>query len=371
MGPGDDVLGYRLERELGRGATSTVYLAQHLERGHQVALKVLASHLAGDARSRARCRREVRAAAVVRHPAIVKTRSLHISDAPPLVVIAMELVEGPSLLVLRGHPLAPVRAREAALQLTSGVAAAHAAGVVHRDLKPANLLFRFDPRVGANPIDLGIIDFGCARPTPGSRSGLDGPGKGLLTTAGATIGTPAYMAPEQIGGRGEVGTPADVYALGALVFELFTGERAFTPVGPEPVLQRKLRGHVPDLRLPEPIEGALGATLRACLEPEPSRRPSARDLHGALTGLRASSLSIPAGMTAVAAPMPLRHARNSVIQTVDLSAKTRRPARRGRRLVEQSLGTSVAESPAGDAQTEAIEVPDEEGASTLPLDIDS
>lgn len=361
MSPGEVVFGYRLERELGRGATSTVFAAIDPRRRERVALKVFSAEVAGTERGRARCRREVRAAAVVDHPAVVKARRLHQTAEPPKLAIVMDLLEGPSLAELRGDPLPPARARQAAVDLAAALVAAHRAGVVHRDLKPGNLLFRHDPRNPKQRVELGIIDFGCARPTADARAAIDGPGpSGIYTTHGAVIGTPAYMAPEQIGGRGEVGPPADVYALGELVFELFTGERAFPRMGAESVLQKKLRGQVPDLALPPTLDRTLGPTLRACLQADPAQRPSAAEVLSELMKLRPASLAIPAGMTAVATPPP----------TAPPPSQSARPARRGRRVVEQDMLTGVAVPPedvGGDDTVKLTVVDDIDGASTLPL----
>jgi serine/threonine-protein kinase len=294
---GETVAGYVLEAPLGRGSTSQVFAGRHQAIGRRAAIKVLALSAMTSPDARRRLLQEARAVADVHHPHIAAIWDFHESEHPPRVALVMELVEGPTLEVLRGAPLEPRRARDVAGQLVSAIRAAHAAGVVHRDLKPANLLFTQDPRPARARPHLVVVDFGLAK-----RLGAEGMVK---TAAGAMLGTPAYMAPEQVAGRPAPSPATDVYAVGALVYELFTGERAFAQESAEALLDAKMRGGVPELPLPPPIERQLQDVLRRCLEREPSRRPSLGEVAAALEGLGERALSIPAGATALA-PAPAR-----------------------------------------------------------------
>jgi eukaryotic-like serine/threonine-protein kinase len=196
---------YRGERRLGSGGMATVFLARDTELDRPVALKVLAEHLADDTDFRARFVREARLAAALGHPNVVTVFDAGFDGGRPFIV--MEYVEGETVadLLRRTGPLAPERAAGFALQACAGLAHAHAAGLVHRDVKPQNLLLRHD---GV----LKVADFGIARAAESTR----------VTQLGTVLGTAAYLAPEQAAG-GEVTAAADVYSLGAVLYELLTG----------------------------------------------------------------------------------------------------------------------------------------------------
>ena len=196
---------YRLDRPLGHGGMATVYLARDTELDRPVAVKVLAENAAGDDGLRERFVREARLAARLSHPNVVSVYDAGEEDGRPYLV--MEHVQGETLagvLARRGR-LPPEEVRGLALQAARGLAHAHAAGLVHRDIKPQNLLLRDDGT-------LKIADFGIARAAEGT----------ALTQAGTVLGTAAYLSPEQALGE-EVTPAADVYSLGAVLYELLTG----------------------------------------------------------------------------------------------------------------------------------------------------
>jgi hypothetical protein len=231
---GVDALRFRLLRELGRGATSTVYLARDGGLGLDVALKVLHPQLAGSGRSDALRRffADARVTASIRHPGVVAIYDIDESAR----AVAMELVAGGTLRQrLREHPggLPADELRATARTLLAALTHVHAAGVVHGDLKPSNLLLR-------RPGEVVLADFGAAELTGGARA----PG------AGAVGGTPLYYAPEQF--HGAPGSVAcDLYAVGAILWEATTG--------------RPLRSHA-DLMRGVPAEPALPPDARALLE---------------------------------------------------------------------------------------------------------
>jgi serine/threonine protein kinase len=197
---------YRLERPLGHGGMATVYLARDAELDRPVAVKILAESLAADAAFRKRLLREARLAARLSHPNVVSVYDVgETEDGRPYVV--MECVEGVTLadLLQERDRLPAEEAVVLAVQACCGLAHAHAAGLVHRDVKPQNLLLREDGT-------LKVADFGIARAAETT----------ALTQVGTVLGTAAYLSPEQAAGE-EVTSATDVYALGAVLFELLTG----------------------------------------------------------------------------------------------------------------------------------------------------
>jgi eukaryotic-like serine/threonine-protein kinase len=219
---------YELERELGRGGMAVVYAARDTEMGRRVALKVLATHLAGDEAFRTRFLREARIAGSLSHPNLVRVYDIAEHDGVPCLV--MELLEGGTLAEGR-------LSTEEAMQVADGLAYAHARGVVHRDLKPGNLLRTRD---GV----LKIADFGIARAAEETR----------VTQIGTVLGTLRYLAPEQAEGR-DVGPEADVYSLAVVLDELL----AEKPRSVRRLLER-CRARDPRRR---PMSSDVAAVLRA------------------------------------------------------------------------------------------------------------
>ena len=207
---------YRVLEEIGRGGMGLVYAAEDTRLGRQVALKALAPDYASDHARRERLRREARAAASLTHPSIATIYALEEIDGA--LYIVSELVRGRTLRdELSDGPLRPERLRQTLIEIAEAMAAAHARGIVHRDLKPENVMRAFDGRVK-------ILDFGLARSTD---SGVEAT-KTQLTQVGQTVGTPGYMAPEQLSG-GDIDARTDVFAFGIVATELATGEHPFGP----------------------------------------------------------------------------------------------------------------------------------------------
>jgi len=205
------VLGrYELVRPLGHGAMATVDLAHDVELDRPVALKRLAENLARDEDLRSRFLREARLAARLAHPNVVRVFDVGEDDGRPFM--AMEYVEGETLddLVARRGALPAPEVAKLGLQMCAALAAAHDAGLVHRDVKPQNLLLGTD-----GVLKLG--DFGIAVGHEGTR----------VTVVGTVLGTAGYLAPEQARGE-QVTAAADIYAAGAVLYELLTGEPART-----------------------------------------------------------------------------------------------------------------------------------------------
>jgi tRNA A-37 threonylcarbamoyl transferase component Bud32 len=248
---------YELVREVGRGATAIVYLARQTDLDRYVALKELAPFHAADPAFIGRFLRESRLAGSLNHPNIVTVHEYFEHDGT--AYIAMEYLERGSLRPLIGN-LTTAQAAGVLDGLLAGLAHAESRGIVHRDLKPENVLVTSSGGVK-------IADFGIAKALqqePGAP----------LTLSGSTVGTPAYMAPEQAT-AGEVGPWTDLYAVGVLAYELLSGEVPFheSPVAMAVLLQH-LNDPVPPLRSKAPdLDPALAAWVERLLAKSPGDRP--------------------------------------------------------------------------------------------------
>jgi WD40 repeat protein/serine/threonine protein kinase len=273
------VPGYDLLGPLGRGGMGVVYKARHRKLDRLVALKMILAGEHADPELLARFRSEATAVAQLTHPHIVQI--YEVGEHQQWPYIALEYVDGGSLArKLAGAPLPPAAAARLVLLLARAVQAAHQKGVVHRDLKPSNVLLASSQGPDAVPLGAAdeagrfepkIADFGLAkRVEPVSEAGT----LPDLTQTGAILGTPAYMPPEQASGRpGEVGPLADVYALGAILYECVTGRPPFrgaTPV--ETLLQVRTQEPVSPASLNQAVPVDLDTICLKCLQKEPGRR---------------------------------------------------------------------------------------------------
>jgi serine/threonine-protein kinase len=219
-GPGDTIAGrYRIDGYLGRGGMGAVLSATHVVTGKPYAIKWVLPR--GDARriARERLLREARMAGRIDHPNVVHV--VDVGEHEGSIFLVMELLRGESLkaLIARG-PLPVDEAIRLLMPVMRGVAAAHEVGIVHRDLKPDNILLtKTEATHAVRPT---VLDFGISR---GAEDGL--PGDLTLTQTGVMLGTPLYMAPEQLAGKTGVDPRYDVYALGVILYELVTGSRPF------------------------------------------------------------------------------------------------------------------------------------------------
>ena len=270
---------YRIVALLGRGGMGEVYRADDLELGQSVALKFLPASVATNETELARFRSEVRIARLIAHPNVC--RVYDIGEADGHVFLSMEYIDGEDLAaVLRrmGRPTGD-KATEIARQICLGLGAAHEAGMLHRDLKPANIMV--DGRGRAR-----ITDFGLA--------GLaaDFAGRGEFA------GTPAYMAPEQLDG-GQVSVRSDVYSLGLLLYELFTGKRVFQATSVAELKRLQDSGSVTSpSEFARDIDPAVERLIMHCLERDPDARPSsAYAVLGALPGADPLAAALAAGET--------------------------------------------------------------------------
>ncbi len=257
---------YEILNVVGRGGMGVVYKARDRETGEVVALKVLQSGLSADPGVLERFKNELRLARRITHKNVCRIHEFNRSG--DLAFITMEFVDGESLrdMLRRSGKLNPELSVSVAQQVCAGLQEAHAQGVVHRDLKPENIMV---DRSGV----VKLMDFGIARSLDGATSHTHG-----------IIGTPAYMAPEQAEGR-PVDHRTDIYSLGLILFEMFTGTQAFQGQTLVEVVLKQIRERPP---MPSALEPSLPATLEEavlrCLKKDPERRfQSVDELSAVLT----------------------------------------------------------------------------------------
>jgi predicted Ser/Thr protein kinase len=254
--PGTVVAGrYRIISLLGRGGMGEVYRATDLTLAQPVALKFLPESGPEFQRTLERFHNEVRVARQVSHPNVCRVYDLGEVDGVPY--ISMEYVDGEDLesLLHRIGRLPADKAIEIARKICAGVAAAHDKGVIHRDLKPANIML--DKR--GNVV---VMDFGLAAVAD------------QLQGSEVRSGTPAYMAPEQLRGE-EVTAKSDIYALGLVLYELFTGKRAYEAKSQVELVRMQENAEITSMSsIAAEIEPTVEKAIRRCLDPEPSRRPA-------------------------------------------------------------------------------------------------
>ncbi len=273
--PNDVVGNFRIVRRLGEGGMGTVFLVEHVVLGRKYALKVLRSKVVDrDPSAAGRFLREARAAARIRHPNIVDVFDFgYVHDGRPYFV--MELLEGESLAdrVERLGALQPVEVVAIARQLALGLAAAHDCGVIHADVTPSNALVVPSTTAEAD-IHVKLVDFGLAELAGESFHDDD---------ADFVLGTPAYISPEQL--RGLPSTDrSDQYGLGAVLFELITGQPPYVDDDLRALCMKHIQAPVPAVVSPHgPLPGKFGDVITTCLQKSPHARfPGMRAMLAAL-----------------------------------------------------------------------------------------
>ena len=244
---------YRLDREIAVGGTARVWRAHDAKQDRAVAVKLLHPHLLPDATSRRRLEGEARAAETLSHPAIAAVYDVSGPDDDPALI--MELVDGEPLskILERDGPMAPKAAAALAADVADALYHAHQRGIVHRDVKPANILV--ERRTGRAR----LIDFGIAHSLELASHDL--------TRTGISLGTPRYMAPEQLAGE-EIGPRTDLWGLGAVLYQALSGRVPFDGATPLAIATQQHAG-------PPPLDAdpALAAVVARCLSPAIDERP--------------------------------------------------------------------------------------------------
>jgi Tol biopolymer transport system component len=282
LDPGARLGPYEILSPLGQGGMGVVFRARDTRLDRVVAVKVLPKSLAEDADAGARFEREAKAVAALTHPNILAIHDF--GHEQGMSYAAMELLEGETLRQRLSEGALPGRkAVEIALQIASGLAAAHEKGIVHRDLKPENVFLLASGQVK-------VLDFGLARVEPVAAEGQEVATVSLSTEPGRVMGTVGYMAPEQVRGKA-TDARADIFAFGAVLYEMLTGQRAFRGESPVETLNAILKEDPPSLFESAPyFAPALERIVRRCLEKRPEERfRTAHDLGIALDAISSSS----------------------------------------------------------------------------------
>ena len=300
--PGTRLGPYEVTAQIGVGGMGEVYRARDTKLDRDVAIKVLPASLAGDPERIARFQREAKTLASLNHPNIAQIHGLEESEG--IKALVMELVEGPTLEDRIAQGAIPVdEALPIAKQIAEALEAPHEQGIIHRDLKPANVKLRPDGVVK-------VLDFGLAKalePTGAMSPGLSQVPTittPAMTQAGMILGTAAYMSPEQAKGR-TVDKRSDVWAFGAVLYEMLSGRRAFDAEDVSETLAAVLRAEVDWARLPEGLSPVLVTYIRRCLQKDPKQRiPDIAAMRLALEGAFEADVSQKAEVT-VTVQLPL------------------------------------------------------------------
>jgi Tol biopolymer transport system component len=287
LAPGTMFGPYEIAAPIGAGGMGEVYRARDSRLGRDVALKILPASFASDPERLHRFEQEARAVAALNHPNILGVFDIGRQDGAPYLVA--ELLEGESLRAVLDRGALPQRkAIEYGVQIAHGLAAAHDKGIVHRDLKPENIFVLKDGRIK-------ILDFGLAKLATPEAAANDATSLTLAqshTSAGMVLGTAGYMAPEQV--RGEaVDARTDIFAFGAVLYEMLSGSRAFKKVTAVETMTAVMREDPPELvSETNHVSPALDRIVRRCLEKNPEQRfQSAKDLSFALSSLSGNETS--------------------------------------------------------------------------------
>ena len=288
---------YEIQSSIGAGGMGEVYRAHDSRLDRTVAVKVLPTSFSADRDRLQRFAQEARAAAALNHPGILSIFDIG-DDQQGAPYVVSELLEGETLRDrLRSGPLSSRKTIDYALQVARGLAAAHERGIVHRDLKPENLFLTNDGRVK-------ILDFGLAKLTrpEATHDSADAPTMQPGTEPGLIMGTVGYMSPEQVRGK-PADARSDIFAFGAILYEMISGKRAFHGETPADTMSAILKEEVPELsETARNVPPGLERIVRHCLEKNPAQRfHSASDIAFDLEALTEISATTKSGAQAAVA----------------------------------------------------------------------
>jgi serine/threonine-protein kinase len=315
---------YAIERELGRGGMATVFLARDLKHDRPVALKVLHPELSASLGAE-RFLREVRLAARLQHPhvlTVLDSGQAEVPGSPPLLWFSMPFIRGESLRnrLDRETQLPVEDALRIAREAADALGYAHEEGFVHRDVKPENILLS-----GSHAL---VADFGIAR-------ALHAGGDEKLTETGLTVGTPAYMSPEQASGQRELDPRTDLYSLGVVLYEMLAGETPFAaPTAQATIARRFMETPRPIRELRDTVPEAVERALQRALARTPADRfGSAAEFAAALAGASATAATVP-----VAAAPPTGTSARPTVAPAEPAARRAAPFRRYRSVLILGIG---------------------------------
>ena len=296
--PGTRIGAYEVSEQLGAGGMGEVYRARDMRLDRDVAIKVLPGSVSADPERRARFEREAKAVAALSHPNILAIHDFGVHEGASFAV--MELLHGETLRErLKSGAISVRKATEIAIQIARGLGAAHDKNLIHRDLKPENLFLLADGQVK-------ILDFGLARAGAGPESGSGATETvAAMTDPGTVMGTVGYMAPEQVRGQA-VDARADLFAFGAVLYEMVSGQRAFQRDTAADTMTAVLKEEPPELAgSRSDISPALDRIIRHCLEKNPAERfQTARDVAFALGSLSGSGVAETTGTSGKTTSLP-------------------------------------------------------------------
>jgi serine/threonine protein kinase/tetratricopeptide (TPR) repeat protein len=299
--PGKELAGrFRVVRFIAGGGMGNVYEVEDMQLGEHVALKTIRPEIVGDAQTLSRFKREIQYAKRVTHPNVCRIHDLgsHREGQSEIVFLTMELLEGETLAahLSKAGRMSTAEALPLVIQMAEALAAAHEVNIIHRDFKPSNVVL-VDTTKDRKAI---VTDFGLAQSSSASHDAS-------ITDAGKLLGTPIYMAPEQLV-HGDLTAATDIYALGLVMYEMVTGRKPFKGNTPFDSAMKRLREVPPDPVQQAPgLDSNWGVVILRCLEREPARRfQSAREVANALTS-----------------PPPRRSATLQLIQTIRKKTGTR------------------------------------------------
>ncbi len=309
LSPGQRLGPYEILGAIGAGGMGEVYRAHDTRLDRDVAVKVLPASVSDDPERMGRFEREAKAIAALSHPNIlaifdVGTEASADGSGPVVRYAVTELLEGDTLRArLEGGPLTVRKTIEIAVQVARGLAAAHDKGLVHRDLKPDNIFLLDDGHVK-------ILDFGLARQAVAAGGSDATRTVAAVTDPGTVLGTVGYMAPEMVRGQ-TVDARSDLFALGAVIYEMLAGRRAFERETSAETMTAILKEDPPELvGSRAEISPALDRIVRHCLEKNPAERfQSARDVAFALGALSGSNVSGPSGIVTAGPTRPDKRGR--------------------------------------------------------------
>jgi serine/threonine-protein kinase len=344
LSPGERIQDkYRVLRPIGEGGMGAVFACEHEALKRQVAIKVLYPQFAADPEAVLRFHREAQAAGRIGQDNICEVIDIgSLPNGAPYLVMPLLHGEPLSAVIHRDGPLDPARTVDLISQVLDALAAAHTAGIVHRDLKPDNL---FVTRLGSRQLEIvKVLDFGISK-ILGNTSVDD---RQQVTRTGMVMGTPCYMAPEQARGLKDVDHRADLYAVGAILYEMLTKRRAFDGESFNDILVRVVIDPLPPPRQFRPeLAPELEAVVLAAMERDKAQRPQAADefrerLQAALAAAQARPAVAAAGGSPVFAPTEARPA--SAAAAVPTPGGAPRPAAEG----AAAAAPTLAPGPAGE-----------------------